>query len=432
MVDFDWSLAAHPVIAGGTALIALLAGLLAGLYPAFYMTSMAPVMVLSSSFGLSPKGKNMRNTLIGTQFIASLALITGASFIYLQNHFMQHAPLGYDKEELITVNIETVLNKRDAITNQLKTYSGIDDVTYANNLISEKDEYGGLGRPYRNGDVFYSIFSVHHTFLKVMGIEITEGRDFRAEDANQQSGVYIFNETARKRFDMEVGTRIEPYNESDVAYGEIIGFVSDVKFASFRKQVGPMAFYVWGTHNWGWRESSAYIKMKAGADKRATMAHIHATLGEFGPGQVFNVRFYDEVVQQMYDKELALSTLITLFSLIAIFISIVGVFGLVIFESECRRKEIGIRKVVGASTADIIILFNKVYFKILLICFVIATPLAWYAVHRWLENFAYSTPMYWWVYLLAFVIVGAITAATITFQSWHVANDNPINAIKTE
>ena len=118
--------------------------------------------------------------------------------------------------------------------------------------------------------------------------------------------------------------------------------------------------------------------------------------------------------------------------MLAIFISIVGVFGLVVFDSECRRKEIGILKILGASTMGIIIMFNKAYLKILLICFVLAAPLVWYAVTRWLENFAYKTPMYWWVYLPAFVAVGIITAATVTFQNWRVANDDPVKAIKSE
>ena len=118
--------------------------------------------------------------------------------------------------------------------------------------------------------------------------------------------------------------------------------------------------------------------------------------------------------------------------MLAIFISIVGVFGLVVFDSECRRKEIGIRKVLGASTIGIIIMFNKIYFRILAICFVVAAPVAWYAVNRWLQNFAFKTPMYWWVYVLAFVAVGLITAFTVTFQNWRVASDDPVKAIKAE
>jgi putative ABC transport system permease protein len=162
------------------------------------------------------------------------------------------------------------------------------------------------------------------------------------------------------------------------------------------------------------------------------VSHIRTTLAEYNSDYPFEVRFYDEILQQLYEKETSLSSLITLFSLIDIFISIVGVFGLVVFDSECRRKEIGIRKVLGASTMGIIIMFNKAYFRILMICFVIAAPLAWYAVTRWLENFAYKTPMFWWVYLLAFVAVGIITVATVTFQNWRVASDDPVKAIKSE
>jgi len=229
---------------------------------------------------------------------------------------------------------------------------------------------------------------------------------------------------------MELGTRIESGFES--IKGEIIGFVPDVKFASFRNAVVPMAFYVWGTDYWGNRASTMYIRVKANADKRAAMSYVRSTLAEFDAKNTFNVRFYDEILQRLYEKEMALNSLITLFSLIAIFISIVGVFGLVVFDSECQRKAIGIRKILGASTMGIIVMFNKAYFKILLICFVFAAPLAWYAVTRWLDNFAYKTPMYWWVYVLAFVAVGVITVTTVTFQNWRVANDDPVNAVKRE
>jgi len=193
-----------------------------------------------------------------------------------------------------------------------------------------------------------------------------------------------------------------------------------------------MAFYVWGTENWGDRSNMTYIKLASGADKRAAMSHVRSTLAVFNADHTFVIRFYDEILQRLYEKEIALNSLITFFSLIAIFISIVGVFGLVMFDSECRRKEIGIRKVLGASTIGIIVMFNKSYFRILVICFVIAAPAAWYTVNLWLQNFAYKTPMYWWVYLLAFAAVAAITVATVTFQNWRVANDDPVNAIKSE
>jgi len=212
--------------------------------------------------------------------------------------------------------------------------------------------------------------------------------------------------------------------------GEIIGFIPDVKFASFRNVVTPMAFYVWGTEYWGNRAYTMYIRVKAGADKRAAMSYIRSTLAGFNPEITFNVRFYDEILHRLYEKEIALNSLITLFSLIAIFISVVGVFGLVVFDGECRRKEIGIRKIHGASVTGIIILFNKMYIRLLMLCFIISAPIAWYAVTGWLTNFAYKTPMYWWVYLLSFAAIAILICSTVTLQIWRMANENPVNAIK--
>ena len=428
LVDADLSLSAQPLIIGGTAFIALMAGFFAGVYPAHYMTSFAPVLVLKGSFGLSPKGRKLRNTLIGIQFVASFALIIGASFMSLQNYFMQNSPLGFHKDNLITVDIGKISGSREAFTNQIKMFSGIEDVTFGQFLLSGADGYSKWGVDYRGENITYQALPVHYSFLDVMGIEIIEGRGFRQEDTNKEHGAYVFNEAARKQFNIELNTMIEGW-----AGGEIIGFIPDIKFASFRMAVEPMAFYLAGTgRNNNNLTNIAYIRLKEGTSTRAALSHINATLAELNTDYPFEVRFYDEVLRRLYEKETSLSSLIMIFSMLAIFISIVGVFGLVVFDSECRRKEIGIRKVLGASAMNIIVMFNKAYFRILIICFVIAAPLAWYAITRWLENFAYKTPMYWWVYVLAFVAVGAITVATVTFQNWRVANDNPLNAIKIE
>ena len=344
LLDTDLLLVDNLLVVGGTALAAIFVGIFVGLYPARYITSFAPALALKGNFGLSPKGKQLRNTLIGIQFVASFVLIIVASFMYLQNRFMQNVPLGFDRDELIVVNIRAIYENREAFYSQIRSHPGVKDITYAQVLISSSDYYDGWGH-YREGQAIrYSLFPVHYTFLQVMGIKVSEGRDFRRED----NGVFIFNETAQRQFNLETHEVINNF--------EIIGFVPDIKFTSLRRAVEPMAFWVWvhGSH----RLPHTYIRVRAGADMRAVMTHVRNTLTELSPIVPIEPRFFDEVLQQLYESEIALGRLITLFSLIAIFISIVGVFGLVVFDSECRRKEIGIRKVHGASTMGIILMFN--------------------------------------------------------------------------
>ena len=428
LVDADISFGAQPMIIAGTAVIAVIVGVLAGLYPSYYVTSFPPALVLKGSFGLSLAGRRMRSVLVGIQFVASFILIIGSLFMYLQNRYMQNAPLGYDKEEMIIVHLNNKINKdRDAFTNQLKSFSGVEDVTYSQFLLSSQNQYMGWGRDYNGKNINFQCLPVSSSFLKVMGIEVKEGRDFRPEDDQKETGCYIFNEKAKAQLELKLNEQIDG--------DEIIGFIPDIKFASFRQEVTPMAFYLWGKYQWGQEGNyynAAYVKFKAGSDLRAGMEHVRESLKKFDSEYPFVIRFYDEVLQHTYEKELKIGSLITLFSLVAIFISIVGVFGLVVFESEYKRKEIAVRKVLGSTTGEVLYMFNVSYFWILLICFVLGAPVAWYGVHRWLENFAYRTPMYWWVLPLAFLAIGMITFLTVTYQNWHVANENPVKNIKSE
>ena len=429
LIDADMSFSKQAGLIGGTGGLAVLVGFLAGLYPASYITSFPPALVLKGSFGMSPKGRRLRSILVGIQFVASFTLIIAAMFMYLQNHFMQNTPLGYDKDEVIAVGMNAQLNKeKDRFANQLKNFSGIEDVAYSQFLLSSGDSYMGWGRQYNGKDVNFQCLPVSANFLKVMGIEVKSGRGFRQEDELKETGSYVFNDKARADFDLELNGTIDG--------AEIVGIMPDVKFTSFRTEVSPMAFYVWGKYVWGNEQPSyfnnAYVKVKAGSDMRAAMDHVRTVLSGFDSEYPFDVRFYDEILQRTYEKEQKIGSMITLFSIIAIFISIVGVFGLVVFESEYRRKEIGIRKVLGSTTEQILVMFNKSYLIILLICFVLGAPVAWYGVYRWLENFAYRTPMYWWVFLVSFAIVSIITFITVTFQNWHVANENPVKNVKNE
>ena len=422
LVDVDMSLFAHPLLLSATALIALLTGLLAGLYPSYYMTSFSPALVLKGSFGLSPAGRRLRNVLICIQFIVSFTLIIGSMFMSLQNRFMQNSPLGYDKDQIIVTNLTApVLKSSDAFRSSLKTFSGIEDVTYGEFMLSSQDQYMEWGRELKGENIQFQCMPIDPSFLKVMNIPVTEGRDFREEDALTAEGAYIFNERARNLYDISLGDKIDGAN--------IVGFIPDIKFASFRTEVTPMAFYVRGK-GYGGGADYAYMKVKGDSNLQAAMAHVKSVLNEIHPDYPFNVKFFDQVLNTLYEKEENLSSLITLFSLIAVFISMVGVFGLVVFDSQYRKKEIGIRKIMGSTTSEILIMFNKTYIYILCICFALAAPVAYYAIHKWLENFALKTPVYWWVFMLAFLLVFCLTILTVTFQNWRVANENPVYSIK--
>jgi putative ABC transport system permease protein len=429
LVTANLAFSAQHLVVFGTAAVALLVGILAGIYPALYMTSFAPALALKGNAALSPKGKRLRNTLIAIQYVASFVLIICASFMYLQNRFFQNADLGYDYDRLIGVEVWRLGNNRDAFFDQVKTHPAVEDIVITPFFLSLPDfDEDGWPVQYRGEEITFNAIAVPYNFLDVVGIEITEGRNFRIEDTGSETAVLIFNETARRRFNMEVNTFIEDPNFP----GEIVGFMSDAHISSLRSPITPTAFFIQPAA-WGQRAPTvAYIRIAQGVNMNEMLDFVRTTIESFEPGFPFVVRNINERVRDVYESERNLSILILIFSLIAIFISIVGVFGLVVFDSECRRKEIGIRKVVGATAAEIVLMFNKAYFKILAVCFVVATPIAWFAVSRWLENFAFRTPMYWWVFALAFVAVAAITVLTVTIQNWRVANDDPVKSVKTE
>jgi len=431
LLDADPSLWLHPFIVGGTAIIAMLTGLFAGLYPSWYMTSFRPATVLKGgalvislkgSFAFSGLNRRSRNVLIGVQYLASFALIIGALFMYLQNEYMQTSDMGYNKDRLLITDLSrNIQNNTDAFAEQLKQHPEIEGVGFAHTLISSSDQY--WGRSYKEGDEYveYECLVVDPDFLKLMEIELTGGRNFREEDKVIEGGAMIFNELARERYNLKVGDRVKQA-------GEIVGFASNIKFASFRTEVVPMAFWVGGHRD----AEYAYIKVREGSDMEKARTLIKGTLDTFDNGYPFHLQVFDNIFKTTYISERNLGSLIILFSIIAIFISIVGVFGLVVFDSGYRRKEVGIRKVLGSTVREIVVLFNKTYIRILTLCYILAVPLSYYAITKWLENFAYKTPVYWWVFALAFILVAIITVCTVTFQNWRTANMNPVESIKTQ
>lgn len=423
MLDCDMDMAANAGTVAASLGIAIVLGILSGLYPAFYMTSFPPALVLKGSFGLSASGRRLRSILVGVQFTASFVLIITAAFMYLQNRFMMTSPLGFDKDQIIVTDINTLIRDNPGtFTDEMKKIAGVEDVAFSQSVISAGDFYMTWGMQNKGKDISFTCLPASVNLLGTMGIEVSDGRDFVQEDLQKDAVTYIFNETARKQYGLEVG--------ENLPNGDIVGFIPDINFASLRQDITPMAFMLPSgiTGYFG----TAYIRVGAGSDLRTIRQAVENGIRQFDPEYPFNVRFYDTILEDTYQKEQRTGSLITLFSIVAIFISIVGVFSLVVFDCEYRRKETAVRKVLGSTGMEIIGMFCRSYLWLLLICFVIGAPAAWYAADRWLESFAYRTPMHWWVFPLAFVAVAAVTLATVTWQSWRMANENPVKNLRSE
>lgn len=433
LVKADIHIWNHPFLLLITAGIVIVLGLLAGLYPAYYTTSFEPALVLKGSFGLSPKGRMLRNLLMGFQFIASFALIIGSLFMYLQNRYTHTASLGYDKEALIVSDLSWNSKKScTVLENQLKTHPEIAEVTFTQHPFAmEGDVYMNWGREYKDKDISFNVLCVSPSFPDVVGLKPKEGRNFREGDQQMKFGAFLINEKMQKEYGIQVGDMIDSM--------QVVGVVPDYIYGSMRRSITPTALMVYGKQMIEWNGGSPentyaymYVKTQKGVNLDDALHIVRGELEKVDPDYPFDVRFFDDVLNQLYKNEQRLTTLITLFSLLAVFISVVGVFGLVVFDSESRRKEIGVRKVLGSTTGEILWMFNKNYLRILVVCFIIASPFAWYGVNGWLQNFAYKIPIYWWVFLIAFLLVSVVTLLTVTYQNWHAANENPVNSIKNE
>lgn len=427
LVASDLSLMSHPGLVMALGGIAVCMGLLAGAYPSYYVTSFPPALVLKGSFGLSPKGKMLRTFLVCFQFFVSFMLIISVGIMYLQSRYIQQSDYGYDKEVVLVGTIPyEYLDRREAIVSELSGISGIEGISISQFVLSSADNYMSWGRGSGERSINMTCFPVDYRYLSVMGIKITEGRNFKPGDGD----VYIFNEAARKKYPwMKVDELAVPEDYP------IVGFCENIRFSSFRNNdaVEPMAFFIYGKDYANWDANNILnIRVAAGVDKVDMIHRLTEAAEKIAPGRDFRFRFMDEVIDQNYHQELRFTRQILLFSLIAIVLSMIGVFGLTLFESEYRRKEIGIRKILGSSTAEILYMFTKRYFVMLVVCFVLAAPFGWWIGHDWLESFSDKTPIRAWVFVASFLLVSFITVLTVTFQCWKNANENPVRSIKTE
>ena len=423
-------------VVGLVAVVAFVMALAASLYPAWYITSFAPALVVKGSFGGTRSGRRLRTLLLGVQFFISIGLIIATSFIRLQHDYMMHYDMGFDKENLLAVRLsERGAVSYDALRQKLLSDPQVKDVTGATSRLVSVGRMG-WGREFKGRQVAFQSYVVQPDFLRVMGIPITDGRDFLESDFDKELGTMTFNEAARREFEMKVGDRINGFVSPDE---QIVGFCADFNFKPLQYGVSPFCFYLLPKkiqqENYWHLPHVVYVRMTPGADIAAVTAHIRRCIAEVDPrtepGDIV-VRVFDEELGLEYDNERKLTAIVGLFALLAVVIALMGVFGLVLFETQHRRREIAVRRVMGASRGEILAMFNRRYVMLVAVCFVLAVPVSIWAVRHWLAGFAYAVPLYWWVFALALAGVLAVTALTVTVRSWRAVNENPAESVKSE
>ncbi len=416
----------------------LIFGVFVSLYPAWYITKFSPAFVIKGDFSASKSGRILRYTLVGLQYTISIALIICSIFIYRQHQYMLSRDMGFDKEHLLvaTLPYESVYNewseisdytKRDALLNSLKQNPQIKNIALGRGMFTQQRMQ--WARQIDNRDAVFNVYAVSWDFLKTMGIEIVDGRDFLQSDEYSEAGALIFNERASKELSITIGKQINGHlDDNDTP---VVGICKDFDFQSAQYDITPYAFLVFGKYSWD-LPRIAYIRTIAGADIAEVKKYITDTVLKISPNsdpEKVDVKFFDNELELVYQREDKLSTLVTLFSFLSIVISIIGVFGLVLFETQYRRREIGIRRVHGASVSGILSLFNRKYIYIVAICSAVAIPLSYYIINGWMQQYVYRTPMSWWVYALAVGVTLLITIITVSLRSWSAANENPTNSI---
>lgn len=419
----------NPLQIAGLLIISIIIGLVAGIYPSLVLSSFKPVSVLKGRFSTGTRGLILRRSLVVFQFTISIVLIAGTIIVYRQLSYMRSQSLGFDKEQTVVINTNYDKNK-DIFKQSLSSIAGVLSSTFSSHVPG-----GGSNSAYsevenKRGEMQKSnidLYFVDFDYVKQYDLKLAAGRTFSKDFPTDSTQAMVINEAASKMLGYStpqeaVGRKFDQWGRK----GQIIGVLKDFHYKSLQSNIPPlvMRFEPWGL---------GMISVKvAGANLPATLKAIGDKWTQVIPNRPFEYNFLDEFYDRQYRAEDHFGNLFFNFAILAIFISCLGLLGLSSYSTMQRTKEIGIRKVLGANVAGIVNLLSVEFIKLVFIALVIAIPIAWFSMHKWLADFAYQTNISWWIFGLAGGLAVLIAFSTISYQAIKAAMANPVKSLRTE
>ena len=422
-----FTLSSHWWLVLSLLLLSIVVGIIAGVYPAIFATSFPPAMALKSSFGLTLQGIRLRSALIFLQLFASMFMVTYIGYLFLQNRFIFNSDYGFDKDQIVVCPLNKHTESRDDICQTLINNPAINGVSLSSSVIGSTDAHYNIKTTDSKGELAsYNFMLVDRQYLSTMGIKIVEGRDFLPSD----TAAVIINEAAFRRMSWKVGDKISTSENETPDSAVIVGVCADIRYGTTFTGNDQAYVFVLDYGQYLLSQFILNINIDPTADQDDVLQQIQKVLNQYDIDSA-PIR-YDKTLETTYQREFRFINLVGILSVICIMITLIGVFCLTMFESEYRRKEIAVRKVLGATSGEIVTMLCRHYVPLILLSFVTAAPVAGFFGWLTLKPFSQHTDISWWIFPVALLLVGSITLATVALKSWRTARENPSNSLKTE